>query len=759
MTDADGRISFFNESAVKLWGRTPEIGKDLWCGAWKTFFPNGKLMSPDESPMALTLKNGIAYHHQRITIERPDLSFRNLLVFPQPIFDAKGNLQGGHNTMVDISEQHLNEIKRATLSSIVESSDDAIISKNLDGIITSWNAGAERILKYSEEEVLGKSLQMLIPESRKDDENKIMEKILKGQRVDHFETVRLDKFGNEIPVSLTVSPVKDSQGRIVGASKVARDISEKLQGEEKQAILSAIVQSSDDAIISKNLNGIIMSWNRGAEQIFGYSEDEVLGRHITILIPEERLSEEEVIISKIRKGERVQHFETIRKTKNGTEIPISLTVSPVKDSQGNIVGASKIARDISQQVETQRQLKKYTRHLEILNSLGKSISKKMDVKHILQQVTDATTSLTGAAFGAFFYNDVTEEGDSLMLFTLSGANRKDFEKFGMPRSTAVFHPTFTGQGIVRVDDITKDSRYGLTGPHFGMPKGHPPVCSFLSVPVISGSGEVIGGLFFGHPDTGVFQKEHEDLVSNIASQAAISLDNSTLFEQVKSLSEKKDEFIAVASHELKTPLTTIKGYLQVLSKREKDTMSELFLKKSLNQVNKLNSLVKDLLNMSRLESGKLEFQKESFDLRKLLLEISETFSYSTTTHALLYELGDEPVIIEADKQRIEQAVINFMNNAVKYSPKADKISLKLSQFDGKVKISVKDEGIGLTEKERKQIFTRYYRAESTKGISGLGLGLYLTKQIIDRHNGKIEVTSEFGKGSEFSIILPMTKAN
>ena len=444
-TDAEGRLTFFNQAAVKLWGRSPELGKDLWCGSWKIYYPDGKPMPLDQCPMALTLRQGVPYNNERITIERPDGSFRELMVFPQPIFDDEGVLQGAHNTLVDISEQQHIEIKRATLSSIVESSDDAIISKNLDGIITSWNAGAERILKYSEEEVLGKSLQMLIPESRKDDENKIMEKILKGQRVDHFETVRLDKFGNEIPVSLTVSPVKDSQGRIVGASKVARDISEKLQGEEKQAILSAIVQSSDDAIISKNLNGIIMSWNRGAEQIFGYSEEEVLGRHITILIPEERLSEEEVIISKIRKGERVQHFETIRKTKNGTEIPISLTVSPVKDSQGNIVGASKIARDISQQVETQRQLKKYTRHLEILNSLGKSISKKMDVKHILQQVTDATTSLTGAAFGAFFYNDVTEEGDSLMLFTLSGANRKDFEKFGMPRSTAVFHPTFTGQ--------------------------------------------------------------------------------------------------------------------------------------------------------------------------------------------------------------------------------------------------------------------------------------------------------------------------
>lgn len=379
----------------------------------------------------------------------------------------------------------------------------------------------------------------------------------------------------------------------------------------------------------------------------------------------------------------------------------------------------------------------------------------MDVQYVLQQVTDVTTSLTGAAFGAFFYNKITEDGDRLKLFTLSGANRKDFEKFGMPRSTPVFRPTFTGQGIVRVDDITKDPRYGHNAPHSGMPKGHLPVCSFLSVPVISSSGEVLGGLFYGHPKPGVFKKEHEDLVNGIAAQAAIAIDNSVLFERVKNLSEKKDEFIAMVSHELKTPLTTIKGYLQVLAKKDLDKTSSLFLTKSLNQVNKLNSLVEDLLKISRFEVGKLEFEWENFDLRKLLLEMVETFSYSHESHHLLHDLGDEPILIDGDMQRIEQAVINLLTNAVKYSPKADKVSLKLTQLNDKVQISVKDDGIGLTEKEKTQIFSRYYRAESTKAIRGLGLGLYLTKQIIDRHQGKIEVHSEFGKGSEFRILLPL----
>lgn len=756
-TDLDGRITFFNQAAVKLWGRTPELGIDLWCGSWKVYFPDGTPMPVHQCPLAITLRAGMALPNQRVLIERPDSSFRDLMVFPQPIFDAEGNLKGGHSTLVDVTEQQKNEIKRATLSSIVESSEDAIISKNLDGIITSWNAGAERILKYSEEEVLGKPIDILIPENRQNDEEIIMKTIETGKRVDHFETVRLDKFGNEVPLSLTVSPVKDNTGKVIGASKVARDITERLQGEEKHAILSAIVESSDDAIISKDLNGTIMSWNRGAEQIFGYSEEEVLGKNITILIPEDRLVEEKIIIDKIRKGEKVDHFETIRKARNGVLFPISLTVSPLKDRQGNIVGASKIARDISVQVQTQQDLKKYMRHLEILNSLGKSISRKMDVKQILQQVTDATTSLTGAAFGAFFYNSVTEEGESYQLFTISGADRRDFEKFGMPRNSAVFHPTFSGEGIVRVADITQDPRYGKNEPHFGIPEGHPSVRSFLTVPVFSGSGEVIGGLFYGHPESDIFKKEHEELVVSIAAQAAISLDNSMLFEQVKSLSDKKDEFIAVASHELKTPLTTIKGYLQVLSKKETDPMSSHFVDKSLRQVNKLNTLVEDLLNMSRIEAGKLDFQWETFDLRRFLGEMAETFGYSNKSHKLLCELGNKPVMIRGDKQRIEQVVTNLLNNAVKYSPKADEVALKLSQSDGLAQISVKDKGIGLSEKESKQIFSRYYRAQSAKGISGLGVGLYITTQIVDRHHGRIEVDSTLGTGSEFRILLPLRK--
>lgn len=754
----EGYINFFNKAAVELWGRTPELGKDRWCGSTRIYSAEGKDIPLEECPMAKTVKYGKIFTNLEVIVERQDGTLRNVLVFPRPILDEKQNLIGAHNTIVDITEQHSGQIKQETLSAIVTSSDDAIISKDLQGKITSWNLGAERIFKYKEEEVIGKNITILIPEERRNEEDLILNNVKSGRRIDHFETVRRDKYGREIPISLTVSPVKDTKGKVVGASKVARDISDRLQGEQKQAVLSAIVESSDDAIISKTLNGSIMSWNAGAQRIFGYTEEEVIGKPVTILVPDDRLEEEKKILENIKQGKRINHIQTIRLHKNGRRIPISLTVSPIKDARGNIVGASKISRDISEQVRTQKEIEQYAENQQVLNSIGKSISENMDVQVILQKVTDATTRLTGADFGVFYYNTAkgTEEA---FTFTISGATREAFVNFDLPRHPDIFRPTFEGEAIIRLDDIRQDPHYGKNLSLTGLPEGSPPIVSYLAVPVITTSGEVLGGLFFGHHKEGMFTKDHEEIVENIAVQAAISLDNTKLFERVKSLSAKKDEFIALASHELKTPLTTIKGYLQVLARKEKDQMSEHFINKSLYQVNKLNLLVEDLLHMSRIEAGQLEFNLEDFDLKQMLMGITETFGYSHKSHSLIHDLGDTPALVRGDKQRIEQAIYNLVNNAVKYSPKADKVYLKLEVNPEEVCVRIKDEGIGLSKEQQKKLFTRFYRAENTEGISGLGIGLYLTKQIIDRHSGTISVKSTLGEGSEFFFTLPKIKKN
>jgi PAS domain S-box-containing protein len=236
-TDADGRIVFYNEAAAELWGRRPKLGEDWWCGSWRLFWPDGRPMAHDECPMAVTLKTGTAPTGLWAYAERPDGSRFPFIPYPTPLFDGEGKLVGAVNMLMDITEQKRGEEAVQRLAAIVESSDDAIVSKDLNGIIASWNRGAERLFGYSSDEVIGKSVTILIPEDRHDEEPGILARIRRGERVDHYETIRRRKDGTLLNISLTISPVKDAQGRIIGASKIARDITERKRAEERQALL------------------------------------------------------------------------------------------------------------------------------------------------------------------------------------------------------------------------------------------------------------------------------------------------------------------------------------------------------------------------------------------------------------------------------------------------------------------------------------------------------------------------------------------
>jgi len=500
---------------------------------------------------------------------------------------------------------------------------------------------------------------------------------------------------------------------------------------EKQAILAAIIDSSEDAIISKTIEGYITSWNQAAERMFGYREEEVIGKHISILIPKDRLSEEDMIIDCIRHGQRVQHFRTIRLNKDGHPLPISLTVSPVKGADGTIIGASKIARDISAQVRAERETKQHLENLELLISVGKAISEKLDLESILQKLTDITTRLTGAELGAFFYNIVDDMGDSSLLFTLSGAPWETFEKFGMPINSAVFHKTFNGEGTLRSDNT-------------------------LAVPVISPSGEVIGGLFFAHSKPGMFTEEHEKLLIAIASQAAVAIDNAKLYEEVKTLNTRKDEFIGVAGHELRTPITTIKGYLQLLEDQTPEGLTKDFIEKALRQVNKLNRLITDLLDVTRIHAGKLDYTIRPCSLTALVKECIETVRQIHSSHVIESKLPGNDIIVIADSSKIEQVLINFLINAIKYSPGQNKIVVQVTTKTGRAVVSVRDLGMGIPAQHLQNIFNRYYRVNNSQHvIAGLGIGLYISKEIIDRHDGTIWVESEEGKGSTFYFALPL----
>ena len=276
----------------------------------------------------------------------------------------------GHN-------HHLTEAA-AYLAAVIDSSHDAIITKNLSGIIQTWNKSAERMFGYSAEEAVNQPIFLIIPPDLHAEEASILARLRSGEPIETYETVRRSKDGRLIDVALTVSPVRDANGTLIAASKIIRDITERKQANrtiaQVQGLLSLIVASSDDAILSKDLNGTITSWNRGAERMFGYTAEEMIGSSILRIIPPDRHSEEAAILSKLRRGERIDHYETVRRKKDGRLFDISITVSPLTDEGGNVVGASKIARDISEQKRAQRALHESEERWRVtLESIGDAV--------------------------------------------------------------------------------------------------------------------------------------------------------------------------------------------------------------------------------------------------------------------------------------------------------------------------------------------------------------------------------------------------
>ena len=237
-TDANGVITQFNQAAVELWGRRPVVGKDKWCGSWRLFTPDGTPMAHDDCPMAVTLRENRAVRGFEIIVERPNGTRAWFVPSPTPLHDADGNLVGAVNVLMDVTDRKRGEEAAAYLNAIIASSDDAIVSKDLNGIITSWNQGAERLFGYSGAEVVGRSIRTIIPPDRLGEEDEVLSRVRRGERVEHFETVRRRKDGSLVPISLAVSPVRDPSGRIIGASKIARDITERRESE--RAIAEAV---------------------------------------------------------------------------------------------------------------------------------------------------------------------------------------------------------------------------------------------------------------------------------------------------------------------------------------------------------------------------------------------------------------------------------------------------------------------------------------------------------------------------------------
>ncbi len=285
--------------------------------------------------------------------------------------------------------------------------------------------------------------------------------------------------------------------------------------------------------------------------------------------------------------------------------------------------------EIAQRQRTEARLREETALVEALNRVGKALGAELELDRLVQTLTDEATALTGAQFGAFFYNVQNARGESYMLYTLSGVDRSHFEKFPMPRNTAVFGPTFRGEGVVRIHDVTADPRYGHNAPHHGMPKGHLPVRSYLAAPVSSHSGEVLGGLFFGHAEPGRFDERAERALVGISAQASIAVENARLYQRAQEAVRLRDEFLSVASHELRTPVTSLKLVSHSLSRSLKEgnlAAVETQAGKIHRQLERAARMVDALLDVSRISSGKVHVELERLELAALVREVCARFA-------------------------------------------------------------------------------------------------------------------------------------
>ena len=349
-TFLDGVVTEWNPAAERLFGYRPDevIGKSFTI-----------TIPQEDRARELEILQGVSRGERTLDFEtrriRKDGALIQISATYTPLRDQTNKVVAALIIAVDMMERRrLEEAERDRLflSAIVSSAEDAIVSKNLDGVVTSWNKGAERIFGYSAAEMIGMPISILIPTDHPNEEPQILERIRRGERIEHYETQRRRKDGKIIEVSVTISPIRDRIGRIVGASKIARDVTEQRRwqkAEVAESFLGALVESAEDAIISKNLEGIVTNWNPAAEKLFGYTAAEMLGKSLTILVPTDHPDEENQILKRIRRGERIEHFETQRRCKDGKIVEVAQTISPVRDNLGRVIGVSNITRDITNQ--------------------------------------------------------------------------------------------------------------------------------------------------------------------------------------------------------------------------------------------------------------------------------------------------------------------------------------------------------------------------------------------------------------------------
>jgi PAS domain S-box-containing protein len=577
--------------------------------------------------------------------------------------------------------------------------------------------------------------------------------------------------GSRVAVVVNIDPIHDASGRIVGAINVFHDTPVLQHTAEADAMLAAIVDSSQDAIVSKTLDGIIQSWNTGAQRIFGYAAEEMIGSSITRIIPPELQDEEKRILEKIRKGERIEHYDTFRVAKDGRHIPVSLTISPIRDSTGAIVGASKVARDISERMRAEEALRDSERLLAAealalakLSYASTRLWRSHSLGHGLDEMLRTVIELMGADKGHVQLLNAT--GDVLSIVSHQGFEQEFLDYF---RRVSADNDSACGRALrlreqVIIADVESDEGYAPFR-ELARDAGYRAV---VATPLVGIDGTPLG-MVSTHFRSVHRPTEQElrrlDLYCRQASDfiQRFKLEQ-TLRENEEALREadrRKDEFLALLAHELRNPLAPIRYALATTKKAGRTADQQRRAEEIIErQVAHMSRLLDDLLDISRITRGTLELKKSRTELTVVIGTAIEAARpiLDSKHHTLSLDLPKEAVRLEADPVRLAQVFSNLLINAAKYTDQGGEIRLRAVQERNRIVVTVRDNGIGIAAEMMPRLFTLFSQAHTAldRSEGGLGVGLALVRGLVALHGGKVEARSDGpGRGSEFIVQLPL----
>jgi PAS domain S-box-containing protein len=619
-----------------------------------------------------------------------------------------------------------------------------------DGTILRANRAELAMLGYSADEYIGHCIAEFHVDGSTIDG--ILGRLRSGETVRACEARMRCRDGSIKHVLIDSSVLWDN-GRFVHTRCFTRDITEQKRAEDARLRLATIVESSEDAIIGKDLQGTITSWNRGAEILYGYTAEEIVGRPISVLIPPDHQDDFPHIMERLRRGERIDHYETVRICKDGRRVDVALSISPIRTADGTIQGASKIARDITPRKRAAAAVRRQTERLRLLWEAAAALLTADDPDSMLRKVH----AMIGPHLGADAYVNymVDESGAALRLSSAAGVPaestramaRLDFGE-GVAGTAAVQRRVVVATHIQQSDDANTRPLKALG------------IRTCVCRPLVVGD-RLLGTLSLASRTKDRFDDDELAFIETICQYVTVACERLRLLNELKEEGLRKDEFLAMLAHELRNPLAPIRSAVRVLNLKGSGVPEARWSREIIErQVQHLTRLVDDLLDVSRITRNKLVLQKSRIELAEVIsgaVDASRPL-VEQYGHELTVSLPSRPVYVDGDAVRLSQVVQNLLNNAAKYTERGGRIWLTAERQDDDVVVRVKDTGIGIPRVTLPRLFEMFYQADRSleRAQSGLGVGLALVRRLVEAHGGSVEARSEgVGKGSEFIVRLPV----